>query len=199
MQIQGTLETVMEMARVVMASLSLSYEIETGKTQNEAELYCMAKNIYFESRAEGYIGKISVAHVVMNRVADDRFPNTVCEVVHQGPLRESWKTKKDPTLAKEDRVFYPRRDRCQFSWWCDGERDMLWVTYKDGRVIQNNMNAWRDSIRVALSVMNENGHDPSDGALYYYNYHIASPAWGETFKETVIFGNHRFMTDKGAQ
>ena len=199
MQVQGTLETVMEMARVVMASLSLSYEIETNKTQNEAELYCMAKNIYFESRAEGYIGKISVAHVVMNRVADDRFPNTVCEVVHQGPMRESWKTRQHKHLPQTERVYYPVKNRCQFSWYCDGHKDMLWVTYKDGTVIQNNMNAWRDSIRVALAVMNENGHDPSDGALYYYNYHIASPAWGETFEETAIFGNHRFMTDRGVK
>ena len=70
----GTLQTVMETARVVLASLALSYEVESDKIQNEEQLYCMAKNIYFESRAEGYIGKIAVGHVVMNRVADKRFP-----------------------------------------------------------------------------------------------------------------------------
>ena len=195
----GTLQTVMETARVVLASLALSYEVESDKIQNEEQLYCMAKNIYFESRAEGYIGKIAVGHVVMNRVADKRFPNTICEVVHQGPMREAWKTRQHKDLLKTERVYYPVKNRCQFSWYCDGHRDMLWVTYKDGTVIQTNMNAWRDSVHVALSVMNKDGHDPSDGALFYYNFNIANPAWGAKYIETAIFGNHRFMTDKGVK
>ena len=42
------------------------------------------------------VGQVATAQVVMNRVADDRYPNTVCEVVKQGPTRPSW---EDP--AKE--------------------------------------------------------------------------------------------------
>jgi spore germination cell wall hydrolase CwlJ-like protein len=154
----------------------------------------MAQNVYFEAREESMIGKIAVAHVVKNRIKDKRWPDTVCKVVKQGPIRESWKTKKDPTLAKEDRVYYPRRDRCQFSWYCDGEKDMLWVTYKDGTVIPQNMTAWRDSIHVALFVMNDEwSMDPTDGATFYYNPNIANPGWAGKYKETAIFGNHRFM------
>ena len=192
--VTGTVETVMMTARAVMASLALSYEVETGTSQNIDELYCMAQNIYFEGRAESMIGKIAVAHVVMNRIDSKDFPNTVCEVVKQGPIRESWKTKKDPTLPKEKRVYYPRRDRCQFSWWCDGNKDMLWVTYKDGTVIPQNMTAWRDSIHVALFVLNGDWRmDPTDGATFYYNPNIATPSWGATYEELAIFGNHRFM------
>ena len=44
----GTLETVMNTARAVMASLALSYEVETGTPQNLDEVYCMAQNVYFE-------------------------------------------------------------------------------------------------------------------------------------------------------
>ena len=192
--VTGTVETVMMTARAVMASLALSYEVETGTPQNSDEVYCMAQNIYFEARHESMIGKIAVAHVVKNRIKDKRWPDTVCKVVKQGPIRESWKTKKDPTLAKEDRVYYPRRDRCQFSWWCDGNKDMLWVTYKDGTVIPQNMTAWRDSIHVALFVMNDEwSMDPTDGATFYYNPNIANPGWAGKYKETAIFGNHRFM------
>ena len=97
----GTLEFVLQSARAVMASLALSYEVETGVSVNETELKCMAQNIYFEGRAESMVGKIAIGHVVMNRIEDERFPGTICDVVHQGPVRESWKTKKDPTLAKE--------------------------------------------------------------------------------------------------
>ena len=151
----GTLETVMQTARAVMASLALTYEVESGTPQILDELYCMSQNIYFEARHESMIGKIAVAHVVMNRIKDKNFPDTVCKVVKQGPKKESWKTKKDPTLPDEERVYWPRRDRCQFSWYCDGHRDMLWVTYKDGTIIDQNMTAWRDSIHVALFVMND--------------------------------------------
>ena len=190
----GTLETVMQTARAVMASLALSYEVETGTPQNLDEVYCMAQNVYFEARHESMVGKIAVAHVVMNRIEDKKWPNTVCGVVKEGPVRESWKTKKDPTLAKEDRKYYPRRDRCQFSWYCDGKADMLWVTYKDGTVIEQNMTAWRDSIHVALFVINDKwSMDPTDGATFYYNPNIANPAWAGKYKETAIFGNHRFM------
>ncbi len=190
----GTLETVMQTARAVMASLALSYEVETGTPQNLDEVYCMAQNVYFEARHESMVGKIAVAHVVMNRIEDKKWPNTVCEVVKEGPVRESWKTKKDPTLAKEDRKYYPRRDRCQFSWYCDGKADMLWVTYKDGTVIEQNMTAWRDSIHVALFVINDKwSMDPTDGATFYYNPNIANPAWAGKYRETAIFGNHRFM------
>ena len=190
----GTLETVMQTARAVMASLALSYEVETGTPQNLDEVYCMAQNVYFEARHESMVGKIAVAHVVMNRIEDKRWPNTVCEVVKEGPVRESWKTKKDPTLAKAERVYYPRRDRCQFSWYCDGKADMLWVTYKDGTVIEQNMTAWRDSIHVALFVINDKwSMDPTDGATFYYNPNIANPAWAGKYRETAIFGNHRFM------
>jgi spore germination cell wall hydrolase CwlJ-like protein len=194
---KGTLEFVLETARAVMASLAVSYEIETGKAQNIDELKCMAENIYFEGRAEPMIGKIAIGHVVMNRIQDERFPNTICEVVRQGPVRESWKTKKDPTLPDSERKFYPIKNRCQFSWWCDGQKDIIWATYMNGEVITENMTAWRDSIHVALFIMNgDYSMDPTDGAVFYYNPHIANPGWGALYEETAMIGNHRFMKDR---
>jgi hypothetical protein len=67
------------------------------------EIHCLALTIYFEARGEVDDGKIAVGHVVMNRVANDRFPHKVCDVVRQGGEAE--------------------RYRCQFSWWCDGLSD----------------------------------------------------------------------------
>ena len=190
----GTLGFVMQSARAVMASLAMSYEVETGYTVNETELKCLAENIYFEGRAEPMIGKIAIAKVVMNRIDSDRHPDDVCGVVHEGPTRESWKTKKDPTLAKEDRIFYPIKNRCKFSWFCDQKKDIVWVSYMDGTIIQQNMTAWRDSIHIALFIMNDDySMDPTDGATFYYNPHIANPNWGAIFNETAMIGNHRFM------
>ncbi len=67
------------------------------------EVECLALTVYFEARGEPDDGKRAVAHVVMNRVSDARFPDTVCGVVRQG--------------GETDRY------RCQFSWWCDGRGD----------------------------------------------------------------------------
>ena len=67
------------------------------------EIDCLALNIYFEARGEPDLGKIAVGHVVLNRVADKRFPETVCDVIRQGG----------------EKVL----NRCQFSWWCDGRSD----------------------------------------------------------------------------
>ena len=53
------------------------------------EAVCLAKNMYYEARNQGLAGQLAVSLVVMNRVKDDRYPNTICEVVEQGPVRES--------------------------------------------------------------------------------------------------------------
>ena len=42
---------------------------------------CLATAIYFEARGEHHTGQMAVAQVVVNRVADDRYPDTVCSVV----------------------------------------------------------------------------------------------------------------------
>jgi spore germination cell wall hydrolase CwlJ-like protein len=71
--------------------------------QRDAEVQCLALNIYFEARSEPESGQRAVGHVVMNRVAHSGYPDSVCEVVQQGG---------------EERLH-----RCQFSWWCDGQSD----------------------------------------------------------------------------
>ncbi len=96
-----------------IASLALTIILISFSTQaadrygtpkmNWQSLRCLAHNIYNEARGEPLQGKIAVAHVVMNRVAAERFPGQICAVVQQGGER--------------------RRYRCQFSWWCDGRSD----------------------------------------------------------------------------
>ena len=47
------------------------------------EATCLAKNMYFEARNQGLAGQLAVSLVVMNRVKDERFPNTICGVIEQ--------------------------------------------------------------------------------------------------------------------
>ena len=47
------------------------------------EYKCMAKTIYFEAGNQSYEGKLAVGVVVMNRVKDKKYPNSVCGVIKQ--------------------------------------------------------------------------------------------------------------------
>ena len=49
----------------------------------EAAIVCLAMNIYHEARGEEFEGQVAVAEVTMNRVASEKFPDTVCDVVWQ--------------------------------------------------------------------------------------------------------------------
>ena len=183
-----------EIAMKLLMALSLSYSADTGlPAVNTQELICLAKNTYFESRAESMQGKMATANVVRNRVASPDFPNSYCGVIKQGPVRESWKTRKDPNLPAEKRIYIPRKHRCQFSWWCDGEKDTIWIQYMNGTHIEANMTAWRDSVNVALMILNGQTKDNTNGSLYYYAHNLVYPHWAEEFQTVKVIGNHTFM------
>lgn len=62
------------------------------------DVACLAEAVYFEARGTGDRGTRAVAHVVVNRAKNPRFPDSVCDVVAEG---------------------------CQFSYRCDGRADVL--------------------------------------------------------------------------
>ena len=181
------------------AKTILFQELNIAKVPNSGhqQIVCLAENIYFEARAESMEGKAGVANVTRNRVEDKRWPNTYCEVVQQGPVRESWKTKQNPDLADKDRIYYPRKHRCQFSWYCDGAKDIIWANKeKSGLTIEGNARAWRESVRIAIYTLGYGGfrvNDNTAGAVYYYAHNLVYPSWADKKELTVIIGNHTFM------
>lgn len=52
-------------------------------SQSSNDLYLIAKCIYAEARGEPYVGKVAVGAVILNRVEDPNFPNTIYGVVYQ--------------------------------------------------------------------------------------------------------------------
>ncbi len=52
-------------------------------TQQNNDLYLLAKCIHAEARGEIYEGKVAVGAVILNRVKDPNFPNTIYGVVYQ--------------------------------------------------------------------------------------------------------------------
>ena len=68
-------------------------------------IVCLGVTVFFEARGEDIAGQVAVAQVVMSRVASEHWPDTVCEVVHEGGVI---------------------RHKCQFSYHCDGKSDRPW-------------------------------------------------------------------------
>ncbi len=124
------------------------------------EITCLAQNIYFEARSEPVDGMLAVGHVVLNRVASKKFPNSVCKVVRQGGER--------------------RRNRCQFSWWCDGRSDE-----------PRNKVSWNTARLIAWFVYNGQTQDPTGGALWYHADYV-NPSWREAFVAGPQIGRHIF-------
>ncbi len=87
----GILVVILAMGSAGMAQMNVKHDLD-----------CLSLTVYFEARGESRKGQAAVAHVVMNRIADDRFPGRACAVVRQGGAEV---------------------ENCQFSWWCDRRSD----------------------------------------------------------------------------
>ena len=129
---------------------------------------CLALNTYHEAKNQSMIGQVATAQVVMNRVADRRYPNTVCEVVKQGP--------------KYKGSDVPVRHKCQFSWFCDGKSDEPKRDSKEWRMAQ-------EYARIVLSgriVL-----DVTEGATHYHATYV-KPSWAKTKTRTTRIESHIF-------
>ncbi len=61
----------------------------TNTTNNNDEVTLLAKAIFAEAEGEPYIGKVAVGAVLLNRVKNNQFPNTLAGVIYQGNALES--------------------------------------------------------------------------------------------------------------
>lgn len=74
-----------------------------GQAPMDDAITCLSRTIYWEAKGGASEDMEAVANVVLNRLGNKDFPDTVCQVVKQG-------SEKSP---------------CQFSWWCDGRPDQV--------------------------------------------------------------------------
>ena len=154
-------------------------ELYTATSQ--PDIYCLATNIYFEARAESLAGQFAVADVTLNRVNDTRYPDNVCAVVMQAKMKESWKTKQHKDLPDEDRIYYPIRHMCQFSWYCDGKSDTV-----------HDSDAWRRAQTVAYMIYeNRKYRGITEGATHYHADYV-SPKWAPQLDLVGRIGTHVF-------
>lgn len=134
--------------------------------QDRPEAWCLAQNIYYEARSSSRADRIAVADVVLNRVQDARYPNTICEVVKQGNQHSDGRMK---------------RNQCQFSWYCDGKSD--WPT---------NIDAWVDAQQIAYNMITwQEGRGLTEGSTHYHADYV-DPEWSRDLQLTGRIGVHIF-------
>ena len=145
-----------------------------------ADVLCLAKNIYFEAGVESTAGKLAVANVTINRTVQERFPNTICEVVQEGIHYYNARKKNH----------YPVRDRCQFSWYCDGKIDEP----RPGRIWTS---AQGLAVKVLIQSYEQSLIDITDGATHYHaNWMEKFPKWSEEKIVVTSIDNHIFYRSR---
>lgn len=144
------------------------HELETKqyKPVIASELACLAEVIYFEARGEGDEGMLAVGHVVLNRASDERFPKTICGVVKQGKHVRG----------------KPLRNKCQFSYYCDGIPDI--VTDEDSYI---------RSTKLAFDILSGRSNNPVSNSLFYHATYVR-PRWSKVFALVRRINKHLFYT-----
>lgn len=140
--------------------------------EDEPEAWCLAQNIYFESRGSSFADQAAVADVVLNRVGDRRYPDTICKVVRQGKYMPSW---------KDQTKLIPVRNQCQFSWWCDGKSDY-----------PTNKEAWAKAQQIAyMMIKYQEYRGLTEGATHYHADYV-NPKWARNLQLVGRIGEHIF-------
>lgn len=135
------------------------------KVLTNKEQKCLADAIYFEARGEPWKGQVAVAQVVLNRVKNPSYPNSICGVVYQN----KWK-----------------RNRCQFSFACDGIRDRI-----------SNHRLWRQAQKIAREVTAGKHWIKEVGASTHYHATYVRPRWARTMIRKERIGRHIFYKTYG--
>jgi spore germination cell wall hydrolase CwlJ-like protein len=121
---------------------------------------CLADAIYFEARGEPVRGQIAVAQVVLNRAFSGYYPSTVCGVVYQNA---------------------DRHNRCQFTFACDGIRDVV-----------HEPDAMERAKKIAALTLDGQLWLPEVGKATHYHAYWVRPHWVREMTKMYKLGVHTF-------
>jgi hypothetical protein len=128
-----------------------------------AEKDCLARAIYFEARSEPEAGQIAVANVILNRVKSSSYPDTICGVVYEGAHR---------------------MNSCQFSFACDGKKD-----------IPTGAKQWAKAKQLASRAMAGDAYVRVVSTATHYHADYVNPRWSGAMKRLIKIGRHIFYHD----
>lgn len=159
--------------RVERARQEISQQERARAQAHREEIACLATNIYFEARGEPRKGQEAVALVTLNRVKSRRYPDNVCDVVHQ---------------ARVDNYGDPVLHACQFSWYCDGfEREVTEVE------VYTQIHALAEFVYINHLLNPGAMADHTRGSTHYHARRV-SPHWSQhpNYLRVATIGEHVF-------
>lgn len=124
-----------------------------------AALLCLAMAIYHEGRSEPLEGQLAIGNVIINRALHPNYPNSICAVVKEGGTA---------------------RDRCQFSFYCDGKSDKMTDSVARDKAISS-------AVLLLSGIIPDN----TLGALFYHADYV-EPSWAVDMELTANIGTHLF-------
>lgn len=129
------------------------------------EQTCLANAVYFEARGESLRGQAAVAQVVLNRVRNPAYPSTICGVVYQNQNL---------------------KNRCQFSFACDGKKDRI-LSPKN----------YKTAEQIAMAVTAGKIFLPEVASSTHYYAQYVSPRWARSMEKMKKIGLHIFYRTYG--
>ncbi len=120
---------------------------------------CLSEALYFEARGESVRGQFAVAEVILNRVKSSRFPDSLCGVIRQGT---------------------GKKYQCQFTYTCDGRKEVI-----------HEKKAFERVSKVARAAMDGVAKELTEGATHYHTTAVR-PSWARVYKQTAKIGVHIF-------
>ena len=150
-------------SRKAVEPIEVSYTKSWLDQQNPAtgdeNWKCLSEALYFEARGESVRGQFAVAEVILNRVKSGRFPDTLCGVIRQGT---------------------GRKYQCQFTYTCDGHKEVI-----------REKKAYERVSKVARAAIDGTTETLTDGATHYHTTAVR-PSWSRVYKRTAHIGVHLF-------
>jgi spore germination cell wall hydrolase CwlJ-like protein len=129
------------------------------------EKECLAEGIYFEARNQSTRGQLAVGMVILNRVEDPDYPNTICKVVRQA--EKDW---------KGNIVI----NRCQFSYYCDGKPETI-----------HEEEPWEKIFAMTDVLLDDEFYDFTEGSTHYHATTV-NPYWSTKFVMLGVIDDHVF-------
>tara|TARA_R100001132_G_C3240174_1_gene71245 strand:- start:116 stop:580 length:465 start_codon:yes stop_codon:yes gene_type:complete len=153
------------MRSYLLAGILLIGFMDTARGEEQV---CLAEAMYFEARDQGTLGMLAVGVVIQNRVDHPKYPGTICGVVRQGRY---WNGN-------------PIRDKCQFSYWCDGRPER-----------PAEKEAWEEAESIAKLLLRTEVDVVGLEHATHYHATWVTPRWSKFLEPCSKIGQHIFYAE----
>ena len=90
--------------------------VSLAKTTSTSDIQLMARAINGEARGEPYEGQVAVGAVILNRVKDSRFPNSISGVIYQSGAFTAVSDGQINVAISEDSTVYKAAQDAMNGW-----------------------------------------------------------------------------------